>query len=463
MGAQPPPERESPIAWLDSQEERFGTLARQIWDAAELGYQETRSSALLRGELGREGFRIASGVAGMPTAFVATWGEGRPVIGLMGEFDALPGLSQETTPVQQPVRAGEPGHGCGHNLLGVASAAAAIAVKRQLETRRLSGTIRYYGTPAEEGGSGKVYMIRAGLFEDADVVLHWHPGDRNIAPEGSTLAVISAKLRFRGTAAHAASAPDKGRSALDAAMLASHAIDLLREHIPQESRLHYIVTRGGAAPNIVPGDAELYVYARHPAMETLDGIWERVLNCGQAGALATGTTMDVEIVGSAPELLPNEALIDLIDGNLRQVGGVAYDAGERRFAEALQQTLPAGSARPPESAATVRPPEEPLTIGSTDAADVSWVVPSGWLIAATYVPGTPGHTWQATACAGGSVGRKGMMVAAKTLALTAFDLLTTPGHVGAARESFERALGRRAYRSRIPPNAKPPLDYRRTP
>lgn len=455
--------RASSLAWLDAEADRFGALARTIWEAAELGYQETRSSALLREELEREGFQVTAGVAGIPTAFVANWGSGRPVIAVMGEFDALPGLSQEVAPVRKPREAGGSGHGCGHNLLGVASAAAVIAVKHQLEAQRLPGTIRYYGTPAEEGGSGKVYMIRAGLFDDADVVLHWHPGDRNIAPTSSTLAVISAKIRFRGTAAHAASAPDKGRSALDAVMLTSHAIDLLREHIPQESRLHYIVTGGGAAPNIVPDRAELYVYARHPQMETLDGIWERVVKCAEAGALATGTTMDLEIVGSAPELLPNEALTALIDRNLREVGGVTYDATERAFADEIRKTLPEGSARPVESAATVRPPEEPLTIGSTDAADVSWVVPSGWLIAATYVPGTPGHSWQATACSGGSIGRKGMLVAAKTLALTALDLLTTPSHVAAARDSFERALGGRKYQSRIPAGAAPPLDYRRAP
>jgi aminobenzoyl-glutamate utilization protein B len=447
---------------IEARGARYGDVSRQIWELAEVGYKETKSSALLRDELKAAGFAVQEGVAGMPTAFVATWGSGTPVIGLMGEFDALPGLSQEVVPEHQPRSAGAPGHGCGHNLFGVASMAAAIAVKEQMQSRKLSGTIRFYGTPAEEGGNGKVYMVRAGLFADVDVALHWHPSDRNIASRTSTLAVISAKFRFKGVAAHAASAPDKGRSALDAVMVMTHAVDLLREHIPEESRLHYIITKGGVAPNVVPEAAEIYMYARHPRIDVLDGIWERIIKTAEAGALATGTTMEMEIVGSTPELLPNDAMISLFDRNLREVGGVAYSAEERRFAEALQKTFMAGSTRAVDEASTVRPPEEPLTIGSTDAADVSWVVPSGWLLAATYVPGTSGHTWQATACTGGSIGRKGMMVAAKTLALTSMDLLTDPALVSAARASFEKVKAGRPYRSRIPPDAKPPLGYRDT-
>jgi aminobenzoyl-glutamate utilization protein B len=461
-GAQAPDPRRALLASIDRNAQRYGDLSRQIWELAEVGYKETKSSALLRDELKAAGFGIEEGVAGMPTALVATWGSGKPVIGLMGEFDALPGLSQENAPEQKPRTAGAPGHGCGHNLFGVASMAAAIAVKQQMEARKLSGTIRFYGTPAEEGGNGKVYMVRAGLFDDVDVALHWHPSDRNIASATSTLAVVSAKFRFKGVAAHAASAPDKGRSALDAVMVMTHAVDLLREHIPEESRLHYIITKGGVAPNVVPDAAEIYMYARHPRIDVLDGIWERIVKTAEAGALATGTSMEMEIVGSTPELLPNDAMISLIDRNLREVGGVGYTAEERAFAEALQRTFAPGVARPIDEAVTVRPSAEPLTIGSTDASDVSWVVPSGWLMAATYVPGTPGHTWQATACTGGSIGRKGMVVAAKTLALTSMDLLTDPATVSAARASFEKVKAGRPYKSRIPAGAKPPLGYRDT-
>jgi aminobenzoyl-glutamate utilization protein B len=460
--AQAPDTRRALLQAIDAGARHYGDMSRQIWELAEVGYKETKSSALLREELRAAGFRIDEGVADMPTAFVATWGSGKPVIALMGEFDALPGLSQESQPERKPRAAGAPGHGCGHNLFGVASMAAAIAVKQQMESRRVSGTIRFYGTPAEEGGNGKVYMVRSGLFDDVDVALHWHPNDRNVASKTSTLAVISAKFRFKGVAAHAASAPDKGRSALDAVMIMTHAVDLLREHIPQESRLHYVITRGGVAPNVVPETAEIYMYARHPRIDVLDGIWDRIVRTAEAGALATGTTMEMEIVGSTPELLPNDALISLLDRNLREVGGVTYTAEERAFAEALQRTFAAGTARPIDEAATVRAPDEPLTIGSTDAADVSWVVPSGWLLAATYVPGTPGHTWQATACTGGSIGRKGMLVAAKTLALTSMDLLTDPAQVAAARASFDTARAGRPYKSRVPAGAKPPLDYRDT-
>lgn len=452
--------RQHVIQGLDGKADRYGQLSRAIWEAAEVGYKETRSAALLRDELKAAGFRIDDGVAGMPTAFVATWGSGAPVVGIMGEFDALPGLSQNTEPRQKAIVSGAPGHGCGHNLLGVASLAAAMAVKAQLESRKLPGTIRYYGTPAEEGGNGKVYMVRAGLFKDADVVLHWHPNDRNIASRASTLAVISAKFRFKGIASHAASGPDRGRSALDAVMVMTHAVDLMREHIPQESRLHYVITKGGVAPNIVPELAEIYMYARHPKIAVLDGIWDRVVKTAEAGALATGTTMEMELVGSTPELLTNDAMTALLDKNLREVGGVTYNADERAFAETLQKTFMPGTARAIDEAGTVRSPEEPLSLGSTDAADVSWVVPSGWMLAATYVPGTPGHSWQATACTGGSIGRKGMMVAAKTLALTAMDLLTDPAQVAAARASFEKVKGSQTYKSRVPENAPPPLGYR---
>jgi aminobenzoyl-glutamate utilization protein B len=461
-GAQAPDARRALLQSLDAGAQRYGDMSRQIWELAEVGYKETKSSALLRDELKAAGFRIDEGVAGMPTAFVATWGSGKPVIGLMGEFDALPGLSQDNVPEQKPRTAGAPGHGCGHNLFGVASMAATIAVKQQMDARKLPGTIRFYGTPAEEGGNGKVYMVRAGLFDDVDVALHWHPNDRNVASRTSTLAVISAKFRFKGVAAHAASAPDKGRSALDAVMIMTHAVDLLREHIPEQSRLHYVITRGGVAPNVVPELAEIYMYARHPRIDVLDGIWDRIVKTAEAGALATGTAMEMEIVGSTPELLPNDAMTSLLDRNLREVGGVTYTADERAFAEALQKTFVPGSARPIDEASTVRAPDEPLTIGSTDAADVSWVVPSGWMFAATNVPGTPGHTWQATACSGGSIGRKGMMVAAKTLALTSLDLLTDPAKVAAARASFETVKAGRPYKSRIPAGAKPPLGYRDT-
>jgi aminobenzoyl-glutamate utilization protein B len=316
-------------ARVDRHADEFGVLAHRIWELAEPGYQEVHSSALLAEALRQAGFTVREGVADIPTAFVAQWGTGKPVIGIIGEYDALPGLSQEVEPLQKARVAGAYGHGCGHNLLGAGSALTAIAVKESLEAEHRPGTVRFYGTPAEEGGAAKVFMIRAGLFANADVVLHWHPGDRNIATNGSTLAIIGAKFRFHGRAAHAAMAPEMGRSALDAALLTAHAVDMLREHVPQETRVHYVLPRAGDAPNIVPAEAELYLYARHPKMDVLDGIWQRVVKCAEAGALATETTMTMELVGSEYELLPNDALSGLIDRHLRTMGGISYTPDEQ--------------------------------------------------------------------------------------------------------------------------------------
>ena len=431
-------------------------MSRTIWEAAEVGYKETKSAAVLRDELKAAGFRVDEGVAGMPTAFVATWGSGAPVIGIMGEFDALPGLSQETVPEQKARVAGAPGHGCGHNLLGVASLAAALAVKAQLESRKLPGTIRYYGTPAEEGGNGKVYMVRAGLFKDADVVLHWHPNDRNIATGGSTMAVISAKFRFKGIASHAASAPDKGRSALDAVMVMTHAVDLLREHIPQESRLHYIITKGGVAPNIVPEQAEIYMYARHPKIAVLDGIWERVVKTAEAGALATGTTMEMELVGSTPEVLPNEAMTALLDKNLREVGGVTYTAEERAFAATLQKTFMPGTAREIEEAATVRPSRRAGDAGldrcgRRELGRPQRMDPGGDLRAGHARPQLAGdvvHRRQHRPQ--GDDGRR------QDTGAHRHGPADRPGEGRAARASFEKAKGSRVYKSRVPEGARLP-------
>lgn len=445
---------------MDRGADHYGELSRRVWEFAEVGYKEAQSSALLKNELRGAGFEIQENVAGIPTAFVATWGRGKPVIGILGEFDALPGLSQESTPEKKARVAGAPGHGCGHNLFGVGSAFAAITVKDYLAEKKIPGAVRFYGTPAEEGGGGKVYMARAGVFDDCDVVLAWHPGDNNGASLRSSLANISAKFRFHGQAAHAAAAPEKGRSALDAVMLACHAVDLLREHVPQETRIHYVITAGGSAPNIVPDSAEVYLYARHPSMPTLDGIWQRILKCAEAGALGTETRVEVELVHSVYNILPNDALTSLLDRNLRSVGGVTYTAPEKSFAETLRRTLPAAGMRPLGSEGQIQAPEEGVDASSTDVGDVSWIVPTAHFAAATWVPGTPAHSWQSTACSGMSIGRKGMVVAAKTLALTAVDLLTDPQQVAAARASFDKRRAGDEYRSRLPADQKPPLNYR---
>lgn len=454
-------DRSELIKRLDARADQLAKTSQQIWEFAEVGYQETKSAALLKEELRAAGFAITETIGNMPTAFSAQAGRGGPVIGILGEYDALPGLHQEAVPHKQPARSNKAGHGCGHNLFGTASAAAAIAVKEWLAEKGVSGTVRFYGCPAEEGGGGKIYMARAGAFNGCDVVLHWHPGSSNQASLKTNLANMTGKFRFRGMAAHAAGAPDKGRSALDGVMLFTHAIEMLREHVPQTTRIHYVITSGGDAPNVVPAFAEVYLYLRSPEMTVIDNAWPRILKCAEAGALGTETKFELEIVNSAYSILPNDELTELIERNLRLVGGVTYTPEERKFAETLRQTFETEATRLG-SEARIGKAEEGISYGSTDVGDVSWVVPTAGFNTATFVPGTPGHSWQSTACAGMSIGHKGMMVAAKTLTLSALDLFTDAKEVAAAKKSFAaRKLGKE-YRSRLPADQKPPLDYRKS-
>jgi len=460
---QQPASHQQILQIVDRHGARFAGISRTIWEFAELGYHEDKSSALLQRELQAAGFRVQSPVAGEPTAFVATYGQGEPVVGILGEFDALPGLSQAATPDRSQVVVDAPGHGCGHNLLGSGAALAAVALKEYIERYRVPGTLRYYGTPAEEGGDGKVYMIRAGLFRDADVILHWHPAAENVVANGGMLAIDSARFRFHGVAAHAALAPDRGRSALDAVMLMGSGIEFLREHIPSNSRIHYIITNGGAAPNVVPDTAELYLYARNPSSAVLNGVWDRILKIGQGAALMTETTLDVQEVGGDANVVGNDALAKVAQRNLDEVGGFRYTAEEKHFAEELQKSLPEGGAGELDSTAVIRPlrrPDPNAAAASTDVGDVSWNVPTIGFSAATFVPGVVAHTWQAAACAGMSVGQKGMIVAAKALAATGADLFSDRQLISDAKADFRRQMEGKTYQSVIPPGQKPPLDYR---
>ena len=447
------------LASLDAKAPGYAGVAKQIWSFAEVGYQETKSSALLQEQLRAAGFKVESGVAEIPTAFVATYGSGKPVIGILGEFDALPGLSQDTVPSPKPLVAGGPGHGCGHHLFGTASAAAAIAVKEWLTANGRTGTIRFFGTPAEEGGGGKVYMIRAGLFRDVDAVISWHPGDVNQVTKATTLANYSAKFRFRGLSAHAAGAPEQGRSALDGVEAMNAMVNLMREHLPQEARIHYIITNGGKAPNVVPDFAEVYYYARHSDIRVLEGIWERIQNAAKGAALGTGTTTEMELVNSVYNKLANDYLADLMQKQLDRVGGVRYTPEEEQFAAALRPTL-RGTVPPPGTEKQILPFEVGVSSGSTDVGDVTWVVPTIELSAATWVPGTPAHSWQATATGGMSIGAKGMMVAAKTMALTMAELFSERSHIAKAKAEFDRRTAGHTYRPLVG-DRKPPLDYRK--
>jgi aminobenzoyl-glutamate utilization protein B len=445
--------------FLAKRSDHDAQVARRIWEWAELGYKETQSSALLRSELEAAGFSIEAGVAGMPTAFVATAGSGEPIIGILAEFDALPGLSQAAVPQRSPIEEAAPGHGCGHHLFGTASSSAAIAVREWLASTRTPGTIRVYGTPAEEGGAGKVYMVRAGLFDDVDAVLHWHPDSINSASMETSNANRSAKFRFYGASSHAASSPERGRSALDGIEAMDHMVNLMREHVPQETRIHYVITNGGLAPNVVPDFAEVYYYVRHPDPRTLDEIWARVVKAAEGAAIGTGTRVEHEIIHAVYSLLRNETLAKVMDRELRAVGGVQYDAQEREFAQKLQTTMPP-PVRPLGSEAEIQPFGLEQRYGSTDVGDVSWVVPTTSVRTATFVPGTPGHSWQAVAAGGMSIGFKGMNLAAQTIARTAVSLYRDPAILKEARREFDALRGPDFRYRALLGERSPPLDYR---
>ncbi len=443
---------------------QYKTDSRTIWEYAELGYHEDKSSALLQKDLKDAGFTVQAGAAGEPTGFVATYGTGMPVIAILGEFDALPGLSQDSTSaIRKPIVNGGSGHGCGHNLLGSGAALAAVSVKEYMQKNHIKGTLRYYGTPAEEGGAGKVFMLRAGLFKDVDVVLQWHPNDRNSVQNGGMLATNSAKFTFHGVAAHAAAAPERGRSALDAVMLMGTGIEYMREHVPSATRMHYIITKGGVASNIVPDLAQISLTVRSPDGGVLAGVWDRIQKVADGAALMTGTTVDMALDSSLTNILRNDPLAADAQKNLEEVGGYSMTPEEMTFAAELQKTLPPDGVRPLDSTrqiVSLAEAQAAAPAASTDVGDVSWNVPTIGFLAATFVPGVAAHTWQAAASAGGSIGQQGMMVAAKALALTAVDLFTQPKLVQDAKSDFAKQMAGKQYTSLIPAGAKPNFNYR---
>jgi aminobenzoyl-glutamate utilization protein B len=436
-------------------------VARTIWEYAEVGYQETRSSALLQQELKGAGFSVEAGVAGIPTAFVATAGSGKPVIGILAEFDALPGINQDAVPERMPVAGKNAGHACGHNLFGTASVSAGIALADWLKKSGKKGTIRVYGTPAEEGGSGKVYMVRAGLFNDVDAVLHWHASDVNFAGIDRALANKSAKFRFHGLSAHASGAPEKGRSALDGVEAMDAMANMMREHIPSDARMHYVITNGGSAPNVVPDFAEVYYYVRHIDATMVESIFDRLAKAAEGAALGTGTTMDYEVIGGTHNLLANETLAKVMNAKLNEVGGFKYTPEEQAFAEKIYATLISptealGSQEKVQAFDFQRP-----GLGSTDVGDVSWTVPTVGLRTATWVPGTSAHSWQATAADGMTIGYKGMNVASQTLALTGRELFTHPDILAKAKAEFETRRGPEFRYKALLGDRAPALDYRK--
>ncbi|MHA7872226.1 MAG: amidohydrolase, partial [Hyphococcus sp.] len=360
----------------------------------------------------------------------------------------------------QPIEGKTAGHACGHHLFGAGSVQAAIAVKEWLEESGTPGVIRLYGTPAEEGGSGKVYMVREGLFDDVDITLHWHADDENSAAARTTLANRSAKFRFTGVSAHAAGAPDRARSALDGVESLNMMVNMMREHVPQESRIHYVITSGGNAPNVVPDFAEVFYYVRHPDPKGVEAIWTRLEDAARGAALGTGTEVEWEVIHGNNPLLVNETLAKMMDEKLRIVGGVEYDKAEQKFAETLYKSfddpwLPLGSQ------AEIQPYSKSLGYGSTDVGDVSYATPTVGLRAATWVPGTSAHSWQAVAAGGTSIGFKGAQVAAKTLTLAAIELYQNQELREAARAEFDAARGPNYKYYSLLGDREPPLDYRK--
>ena len=443
---------------IQSGYDAYKKIALSIWDYAELGYKENKSSALLQNTLKENGFSVDAGVAGMPTAFVATYGSGSPVIGILAEYDALPGISQDISPLKTPIANKTNGHACGHHLFGTGSVAAGIAIKKLLETGKLKGTIKIFGSPAEEGGSGKVYLVREGLFKNVDVVMHWHADEHNSVMYTSALANKSAKFRFYGISSHASVSPEKGRSALDAVEAMNNMVNMMREHIPQETRIHYVITNGGKAPNVVPEFAEVYYYVRHPEKTLAVSIFDRITKAAEGAALGTETKMDYEIIGGTHDLLINKTLAINMQNNLEKVGGVKYTEEEKIFSKKIQESF-MGKYESIDSAAIVKALYIEKNQGSTDVGDVSYAVPTVGVEAATWVPGTSSHSWQAVACGGTDIGMKGMMVASKTLAFTAIDLFTTPALIKKAKEEFVQTKGDYKYKALLG-DRKPALNYR---
>ncbi len=437
---------------------------RKIWEFAEVGLEEHKSSELLKGQLKAAGFKIESGLADMPTAFVAEYGSGKPIIGILAEYDALPGLSQKMSPIQEPFAEGQPGHGCGHSGLGSGAVGAAIAVKDVMEKQKLPGTIRLYGTPAEETVIGKVYMTLAGVFNDLDVCLHWHPSTENQPWAGSSKAVISAKFTFKGVTAHAAGSPESGRSALDAVELMNVGVNYMREHVKEDARMHYVIINGGGAPNVVPAEATVWYFVRADAHEDVERYFDWMKDIAKGATLMTRTKMSLQIDTDCHEIIPNNVLSELFYQNLKAVGVPTFTEEDRAFARRIQEPLieQFGTKFPlaiEESVKTLAESNTPSK-GSTDVGDISWHVPTGGLRTACFAADSPGHSWQNVACIASPIGEKGIVYASKVIAVTAIKLLESPETIAQAKGEFGDRMKDRKYTTQIPKGQAPPKQIR---
>ncbi len=445
--------KQAAVASVEARRADLVSLSEQVWAYAETALRETRSAALLADYAEKQGFRVERGVAGLPTAFVASYGEGRPVIAVLGEYDALPGLSQKAVPRKETVQAGAAGHGCGHNLFGAASLGAALAVKELIAAGKLPGTVRFYGTPAEEAVGGKIYMVRDGLFRDVDVALAWHPSDRTRADMQGGQALVDMVVEFRGRTAHAAADPWNGRSAADAAELFTHGLNMMREHVKPTVRMHYVIQDAGDVPNVVPDHARVWVWARDFERQGVDEVVERLKKVAEGAALMAGVEGSLRTQSGDYEILINETGARLLHQNLTWLGPMRYTPEEEAFGKALQAAAGVeargldGSIDPLEG--------QEKEGGSTDVGDVSWNVPTLHLSVATAPRGVPWHAWPVVASGGMSIGHKGLMQASKTLAATMVDLFDDPAARAAVRAEFEAKTKGFVYKPAVPPGPPP--------
>ncbi len=447
------------IQSIDNHATELIGISDKIWAAEETAFNEVQSSKLLADFAEANGFKVERGVAEMPTAFVATYGSGSPVIGILGEFDALPGLSQNKVPTKSPLHDGQPGHGCGHNLFGTASLGAAISIKEMIEQGKLKGTIKFFGTPAEEKFFGKLWMVRAGLFNGVDVVMDWHPSAQTKAAVQTGLALVDFIVEFNGQAAHASADPWNGRSASDALELYTTGINYLREHIKPSVRIHYHIQDAGQVVNVVPDYSRLWVRVRDTKREGMEEVYGRVKKMAEGAAIMANVDYKISLISGVYEVLVNRTGGDLLTKNLGLLGPMSYTNEEVAFARKIQES----TGKPQVGLHTT---VEPLEVtdpnaggGSTDVGDVSWVVPTIRLSVATAPIGTPWHSWAVVACGGMSIGHKGMLHASKILSMTMIDLFEDPKKMEAVKAEFKQRKGDGVYKGLIP-DGPPPLDKR---
>ncbi len=434
-------------------------MAKKLWDLSETALQEYKSAEFLMAKLQQAGFTIEKGVAGMPTAFVATYGQGRPVIGILAEYDALPGVGNEPVPEKKPRADGvTSGHGCGHNLFGAGSVGGAIALKQVMEKHNLKGTVKLFGSPAEEIVVGKVYMAKAGIFDGLDVVLDWHPGTETRVKNQPGRAMNNFEVEFFGQAAHASADPWNGRSALDAVELMNYGVNLMREHVKPTTRIHYVIPNGGEAPNVVPEYAKVWYYVRDINREEVEKYYQRILNIAKGAALATGTTHNVYLITGVHEYLLNRPLQEALQQIMEQVGAPKFTEEEQEFARRLQRFVGKEEKGFKDKVEPLAEKPEPPRGGSTDVAEVSWIVPTVGFQVTTAAAEVPWHSWATTACHGTEAGRKGAVVAAKIIATMGTELLTNPDLIQKAKAFFDKATGGKPYKSPIPLDQPPPVN-----